>query len=380
MKGLPRSAFDRLAEQYQSDKYCKGFDSWSHLTAMVYGQISAASSLRVLEAGYNSQSNHHYHLGTRRLRRSTLADANARRDPEVFAAAARLLMSQATRRLRQELRPLLYLLDSTSVTLKGQGFDDWTQANCTRNTQGIKLHVLFERQSAVPVRHSFTAANVNDRDEGVKVPIESGATYVFDKGYCDYNWWHRIEESGAHFVTRFKRNAALRRVRARPTAPGDEQTILSDEEVVFAHLHPRGGRRHTYRKPLRRIVVEREGHDRPLVLATNDMDSPAGQIAQHYKARWGIELFFKWIKQHLKITRFLGRSENAVKIQILTALMAYLLLAIHRQASGFKGTLWHLLAEVRACLFQRPSLEFLARRRRSERNRLWQQIQPELFA
>ena len=127
MKSLSRSAFHRLSQRHQSDKYSKGFDSWAHLTAMVYAQLSGASSLRVLEAGYNSQSKHHYHLGTRTLRRSTLSEANATRHPELFVDIARKLMSQAHRRLRGEMKDLLCLLDSASVTLKGRGFDAWTK-------------------------------------------------------------------------------------------------------------------------------------------------------------------------------------------------------------------------------------------------------------
>jgi IS4 transposase len=380
MKNLPRSDFHRLSQRHQSDKYSKGFDSWAHLTAMVYAQLSGASSLRVLEAGYNSQSNHHYPLGTRILRRSTLSEANATRPPELFADIVCALMSQAHRRLRTEMKDLLYRLDSTSFTLKGRGFDAWTKENRTRNTQGIKLHVLYEAAPEIPVCSSFTPANVNDRDEAVKLDIEPEAIYAFDKGYCDYKWWHHINQAGARFVTRFKNNAALKPLEERPVPEAEGEIILKDETVLFSNPHPRSGRKNPYRKPLRRVTVARPDHDRPLVLATNDLASPALQIASYYKARWGIELFFKWIKQHLKIKSFLGRSENAVKIQILTALITYLLLAIHRQLSGFKGSLWHWLAEVRARLFQRPSLEFLNRRRRSEHQRLLAQVQASLFS
>ncbi len=322
MKGLPRGTFDGFVRDHQADKHSKGFGCWDQLVAMVYGHLSGVESLRQLEAGFNSQSNHHYHLGTGPIRRSTLAEANGRRKADVFEQAARLLMSQASRHLRQESQELLYLLDSTSITLKGPGFDVWTQGNSTRHTQGIKLHVLYAAHEHVPLQHSFSAANVNDIVEGIKLPIESGATYVFDKGYCDYNWWASIDAQNAHFVTRFKYNAALRVEATRPIAAKDGGTILEDQVVRFAYRHPGGGRRNRYEKVLRRIVVARPDKERPLVLATNDLDAPALAIAQHYKDRWQIELFFKWIKQHLKIKRFLGRSENAVRIQILTALIS----------------------------------------------------------
>jgi len=366
MKALPRGNFDRVVQAHQADKHSKGFGCWDQLLAMVYAQLSGASSLRVLETGFNSQRTQHYHLGTSPIRRSTLAEANGRRNTEVFAETAKLLMSQAQRKLRRESEELLYLLDSSPITLKGRGFDAWTGGNSTRNTQGIKLHVLYAGNEQVPIQHSFTAPNVNDIDEGRKLTIEPGAVYVFDKGYCDYNWWHKINEQKAQFVTRFKYNAALEVECALPVPAEDADTILKDEVVRFANKHPRGGRKNHYRDPLRRITVARPDHDRPLVLATNDLKSPAALIARRYKDRWGIELFFKWIKQHLKINSFLGRTENAVRIQILTALITYLLMAIYRKAQSYSGSLWILLAEVRATLFQRPSVEAERYRRRTD--------------
>lgn len=366
MKALPRGVFDRVVQAHQADKHSKGFGCWDQLLAMVYAQLSGASSLRVLETGFNSQRTQHYHLGTAPIRRSTLSDANGKRKTEVFADVAKLLMSQAQRSLRRESEELLYLLDSSSISLKGPGFDAWTSGNSTRNTQGIKLHVLYADNEEVPIQHSITAPNVNDIDEGRKLPIESGAIYVFDKGYCDYNWWYKINEQQARFVTRFKRNAALEVECANPIPAQDAAIVLKDEIVRFANRHPRGGRKNHYKSSLRRITVARPEHDQPLVLATNDLVSPASVIARRYKDRWDIELFFKWIKQHLKIKSFLGRNENSVRIQILTALITYLLLAIYRKAQNHTGSLWILMAEVRATLFQRPSVEAERYRRRTD--------------
>ncbi len=366
MKALPRGAFDRVVETHQADKHSKGFACWDQLLAMVYAQLSGASSLRVLETGFNSQRTQHYHLGTAPIRRSTLADANGRRKTEVFAETAKLLMSQAQRSLRRESEELLYLLDSTSISLKGPGFDAWTSGNSTRNTQGIKLHVLYAGNDEIPVQHSITAPNVNDIDEGKKLAIEPEAIYIFDKGYCDYNWWNKLDEQKAQFVTRFKYNAALTVECSRPIPAQDSDIVLKDEIVHFANKHPRGGRKNHYKNSLRRITVARPEHDRPIVLATNDLVSPASAIARRYKDRWGVELFFKWIKQHLKIKSFLGRTENAVRIQILTALITYLLLALYRKAQCYTGSLWILLAEVRATLFQRPAVEAERYRRRRD--------------
>jgi putative transposase len=347
---------------------------------MMYAQLAGVGGLRELEAGFNSQRTHHYHLGTGAVRRSTLADANANpRKVAVFAETARALMSQAKRSLRREVSDLLYALDATPITLKGPGFDDWTGTR-TRCGQGIKLHVLYAVHEAVPRQTSFTPANVNDRDEGVKISLEPGATYVFDKAYCDYNWWAGFDAAKARFVTRFKTNAALRIDQIRAIPPDDAGMVLEDQIVYLSNRNPGGGRKNRYTQPLRRIVIARLDHDTPLVLATNDLASPAREISHIYQDRWQIELFFKWIKQHLKIKRFLGRSQSAVHVQILTALITYLLLALYQARHRSTGTLWNLLAELRATLFQRPALEADHYRRRRERQIEFAMRQAGLFA
>lgn len=378
MKGLPRGQFDALVKAHGADKHRKGFSSWDQLLGMVYGHLSGAESLRVIEAGFNSQALHHYHLGSRSMKRSTLADANSRSSPTLFAAVAERLMAQASRQLRREGERCLYLLDSTSITLNGRGFDHWTATTRSHN-QGIKLHVLYSGHDQVPQQHSLSAVNVNDVTEALKLPIEAGAVYVFDKGYCDYNWWADIHDQGATFVTRFKRNAALRVERTLPVPATHADTILSDEIVCFSNPYPGGSRRNRYTAPLRRIVVARPEHDSPMVLATNDLDSAATDMAQHYKDRWQVELFFKWIKQHLKIKRFLGRSQNAVHIQILCALIAYLLLAMYRKTHCIHTSMWLLLAELRATLFQRPERDATLHRRRCRRQAELTQRQAPLF-
>ena len=377
LEGLPRGQFDRTVERLGANKYSKGFGRWDQFVAMAYLQLSGASSLRTAVTGYNSQYAHHYHLDTAPLKRSTLADANSRRDPAVFAELAQQLMHQANRQIRQQGQALLYLLDASSITLKGLGFDGWTHGQRTRNTQGLKLHTLLHHGQQVPVAVAITAANVNDIDHGRTIPLQAGATYVFDKGYCDYNWWHRIDQHGAYFVTRFKRNAGLRLVEQRTV--GNDPQVRADELVRFAHSHPRGGARNHYRQPLRRIVIARPDHASDLVLATNDLNSSAEQIAERYKQRWAIELFFKWIKQHLQIKRFIGRSENAVRTQLLVALITYLLVAVYHQASRFNGSLWECLFMLRTTLFQRPQTEAQLYRRRRRHAQIWAQCQPELF-
>jgi len=340
---------------------------------MVYAQLSGASSLREIEAGFNQHRNHHYHLGTRAVRRTTLSDANQKRNPEIFADTALALIQQAGCAARKHRDQMLYLLDSTSIALRGRG-SQWTKPTATR-TPGLKLHLLYDSVSQLPRQHSITHANVNDVEEGRRMPIEPAATYVFDKGYCDYNWWSRIDAAGARFVTRLKTNAAVKVVHSTPLSqPG----ILVDEQVRFANRSCRGGHHNLYTGVLRRIRVERPGHD-DLTLVTNDLAAPAGEIASLYKDRWQIELFFKWIKQHLSVKRFIGESENAVRIQLLTALIAYLLVAILNRADRAKPSLWMALAELRAGLFQRPSLELSMWRRRQRLQQQFHQVQPGLF-
>ena len=361
MNQVPRGVFERSVAAHAADKHCKGFGRWRHLQVMVYAQLAGADSLRTVAAGFNAHASHHYHLDAVAVKRSILADANRLTAPTVFAELAQTLMGCVQRTVRREVQPLLHLLDSTSITLKGRDFDDWTFDTRTNHTQGLKLHVMYATQQQAPCWHALTAANVNDVDVARTLQLEPGQRYVFDKGYCDYAWWHAIAQTNAIFVTRFKRNAAVRVERSLPIPLQDQETVLADEVVCFKYRHNRAGHTNPYTAPLRRVVVARPEHATPLELATNDLDTPA------YKARWGIELFFKWIKQHLKLKRFLGRSENAVKIQILTALIAYLLVALYRHRHAPKQSLWQCLATLRASLFQRPILE--AHHRRAHRRR-----------
>ena len=367
LKGLPRATFDKLVNARKGDKYSKSFGHWDHLVTMLYAQLSEAPGLRSLEAGFNSHASHHFHLGTHCVRRSTLAEANKNRSDTVFNDAAVWLMAQVSSQLRSESSELMYLLDSTSITLKGREFDEWTLKNRNRNTQGIKVHVLLDTQTQSPHWQCFSAANVNDVQLAPEVPLQKGALYVFDKGYCDYSWWHKVNEVGAHFVTRFKNNASLTCLEERAIPSDAIGIVLSDQIVKLKNRNPGGGRRNPYVVPLRRVTVARLDKPTPIVLATNDLTSTALDIAQRYKERWGIELFFKWIKQHLKIKKFLGRSENAVRIQILTALISYLLIALYKHRHASPGTLWECLAKVRATLFQRIEAESYYRERRRRR-------------
>jgi putative transposase len=379
LKSLPRGLFDREVARREADKHRKGFSCWQQLVSMVYLQLSGATSLRVLASSFNAHAGHHYHLGCGPIRRSTLADANAQGDWEVYACVARALMQQVRGKTDAHAQAFLQLLDSTSITLKGRGFDEWTADNRTRHIQGLKLHVLLGLSEGAPLDQWISAPNVTDIEYARTLKIESGTVYVFDRGYCDYSWWWQIACSGAQFVTRHKRNARLQILRTRAIPRVAQGIILKDQLVKLSNKNPGAGRRNPYEGTLRRIEVARAGES-PLVLATNDLKSSALGIAERYQARWQIELFFKWIKQHLNIKRLVGRTENAVRIQILTALITYLLVRLHAVAHKVRADqLWQHLAQLRATLFQRCHTELDRHRRWREQRAAFAASQCSLF-
>jgi len=374
LEALPRNLIDRISSSLQAGRYDKSFKPYDHLLALLYGQISGVRSLRELETGFNAQAAHHYHLGTGPIRRSTLSDANQRRNPVLFKTVTEQLMAFMHGKQRRELTELTYLLDSTPIQLKGHGFD-WAEASATSRNQGLKVHLMIEQRGHTPVYLNITSPTVNDVVDARHLRLEADATYVFDKGYCDYGWWQQIDEAGATFVTRFKRNAAIQVVAQNPC---DGKVILSDEWVEFRHRSNRAGHKNGYHGlRLRRISVYREGKS-PLILATNDMDSSAKDIAELYRKRWQIELFFKWLKQNLKLKRFLGKSQNAVSLQIYAAIISYLLLWLYRSRRCAPNTSLHLLlVEIRETLFTRlpTGVQQMYRRRRRERAELIEKTQ-----
>jgi len=195
MKGLPRGSFEKIVDQQGNDKHNKGFTSWDQLIAMIYAQVSGCESLRELKASFNGHKEQHYHLGTREIKRSTLADANRNRSCELFEHVCGRLIGEAHRQVRSELKDLLYLIDSSPIPLKGLGYDEWTKDNHNYRTQGLKVHMIYAPKQELPVQMKMTAPNINDVEVGRETEIEEGATYVFDKGYYDYNWWYEIEQN-----------------------------------------------------------------------------------------------------------------------------------------------------------------------------------------
>ena len=232
LEPIRRRQFETLVARHAGDAYVKSFTSWNHLLALLYAQFCSAVSLRGLEAGWNANSQHHYHLGGGPLVRSTLADANQRRPVALFAETFSLVASQLDRQTRRDGAAMVKLIDATPVPL-GK-LCDWAKSN--GRIRGLKMHVVFDPKADYPSILDITDANVNDAQIGRTITIEPGASYVFDKGYCHYGWWTAIADKGAVFITRPKTNMRLDMVCERPIAlaQGDGFIVLEDSEVRFA--------------------------------------------------------------------------------------------------------------------------------------------------
>jgi putative transposase len=263
-----------------------------------------------------------------------------------------MLSGLADRKTRRDGEAMLRLIDSSPIPLgKLCDFATWNGPGNDR-IRGLKMHAVYDPLSDRPTRVEITLATVNDSQIGRKTPIEAGATYVFDKGYCHYGWWTQIHAAGAWFVTRPKRNVKFRTVEQRrlDRVEGDGFRILADCEVAF---DSKGDS--TLSMPLRRIEIERQDA-KPIIVLTNDMTRSAVEIAALYKARWQIELLFRWIKQHLELSRFLGNNQNAIQLQIIAAMIAYLLLRLAAHTHALKLPALRLAELVRSALFVRKPM------------------------
>jgi len=345
LKPLDRRRFKASVERHKADAYCKSFGSWDHLVTLIYAQLSGLTSLRGLVAGWNANAHHHYHLGSGPIARSTLGDGNLRRPVAVFAELFERLSAQLGRHSRSDGKELLRLIDATPIPL-GRLCEG---AAWNGRIRGMKMHLLYDPGADRPCRFDITAANVNDIEFGRATAIEPGATYVYDKAYCHYGWWTELDAAGAFFVTRPKSNARWRTLADRPLDQdqGDGFRVLGDRKVALAS---KGDSRLPI--PLRLITVQRDDA-RPITLLTNDMSRTAVEIGALYKARWQIELLFRWIKQHLQIKAFLGRSENAIRLQIVAALIAFTLLRLAARLHRVELPPLRLAQLVGSCLFIR---------------------------
>lgn len=351
LKHVPWHVFDRLVAEHGADARVRRLSTHDQFIALLYGQLSGAQSLREIEGGLASHANRLYHLGARAASRSTLADANARRPNAVFASLFSDLVQRAGRGLRRKVGEAVHLVDSTGLRLSHLSAD-W--ARFSDGVCGAKLHIVYDADGEHPVDAVVTPARVNDITVAKTLPIAAGATYVFDLGYYNYAWWAELDAKGCRIVTRLKSNTKLSVVKTNPV---EDAAILSDR---IGHLPARlaASRRNPFQEPVREIRV-RIDSGKILRIISNDIDAPAAEIAALYKRRWQVELFFRWIKQTLKIKHFLGTSENAVRIQIAVALIAFLLLRLAYATQSAVDSLLAFTRLVRTNLMHRRSIDAL---------------------
>jgi hypothetical protein len=340
-------------DQHGADARIRTLSTKGQLVALLYAQLAGAVSLREIEAAMQSHSARLYHLGGCEVSRSTLADANAQRPFAVFQELFQIMAGRASRGLRRATGEVVRLIDSTGLRLSGLA-SDW--ARFSEGVNGAKAHIVYDPDAESPLYLQVTAARVNDITVAKTVPIEPGATYVFDLGYYDYGWWAKLNQAGSRIVTRLKKNTPLTTMQAQALPQGS--TLLYDR---IGHLPERlaYSRSNPFQDPVREIGVMTDDGKTLLRLVTNDLDAPAQEIADLYRRRWAIELFFRWVKQTLKITHFVGRSENAVRIQIAVALIAYLLLRLAQQANSIVESPLAFARLVRANILHRRDLDKL---------------------
>jgi len=352
LKHLPWSKFEELVDEHDADARVRKLSTKTQLVALLFAQLAGAVSLREIETAMQSHSARLYHLGAREVSRSTLADANAQRPAAVFQALFAHMAALTSRSVRRSTQEAVRLIDSTGVRLAGLA-TDW--ARFSKGVCGAKAHVIYDPDAGAPLYLEITPARVNDITAAQAMPIEPGATYVFDLGYYHYAWWTELGAAGCRLVTRLKKNTPLLLVQELALPPGSE--LLYDR---IGRLPERlsSTRKNPFQDPVREIGVALDG-GKALRIVTNDLDAPAQEIADLYRRRWQIELFFRWVKQTLKIRHFVGRSENAVRIQIACALIAYLLVKLAKDAAKLSHGLLAFTRLLRANLMHRRAINQL---------------------
>jgi hypothetical protein len=330
MEFAPWHVFRRLVRKYRGDFNVRSFTCLDQFLCLAFAQLTYRESLRDIEACLRAQRSKLYHMGIRgHVSRSVLADANERRDWRIHFEFAQSLIDiarrlYATEPLAVDLEETVYALDSTTIDLCLSMFP-WASFRETK--AAVKLHTLLDLRGAIPTFIHISDGRCHDVNALDLITPEPGAYYIMDRGYVDYARLHRLHCAGSYFVTRARSNFKFRRVSSSPV---DRKTgLVCDQVVKLVSFYPKKG----YPDRLRRVGM-RDSEGRYLVFLTNQMNLPAQTICDLYKQRWQVELFFKWIKQHLRIKRFYGNSENAVKTQVWTAVATYVLVAIVRKRLG----------------------------------------------
>ena len=319
---LDRNHFNYLVSKYGGDRYVKHFTCWNQLLVMMFGQLTNRESLRDLIVIIDAHCNKCYHLGFgRHVTKSNLAKANQNRDCRIFEEFAYHLVAEARSKRITDIFKLggsVYAFDSTTIDLCLSVF--WW-AKFRKHKGGVKIHTLYDIETQVPAFFHITEAAVNDVRAMDEIPYEPGAYYIFDRGYNDFSRLFRITCTESFFVVRAKKNLQYRPIKWRRRL---QENVLSDAVVVLSGYYPS---KH-YPKLLRLVRYWDVGQEREFTFLTNAFHLSPLQVAELYRNRWQVELFFKWLKQHLKIKKFWGTTENAVRIQIYSAICAYCLVAI----------------------------------------------------
>jgi hypothetical protein len=350
MDFLPWTTFARIVERYGGDRYVKSLRCTEHFRVMAFAQLTYRESLRDIEACLSAQASKLYHMGFREpVRRSTLSDANEARDWRIYADFAQVLIRQARKLYAAdsfgvELAETVYALDSTTIDLCLSIFP-WAPFRATK--AAVKMHTLLDLRGAIPSFLHISDGKLHDVNVLDLLIPEAGAIYVMDRGYLDFERLHVLHQAGAFFVTRGKSNLDARRLYSAPTDRASG--IICDQTIALNGYY---SRQH-YPDHLRRIRLRDPESTRTLVFLSNQFALPAITICALYKARWHVELFFKWVKQHLRIKRFYGTSENAVKSQIWIAVSVYVLVAIVKKRLNLETSLYTLLQILSVTLFEK---------------------------
>jgi hypothetical protein len=356
MQHLPLTTFRRCVERYGGEHKVKRFSCLDQYLCLAFAQLTWRESLRDIEACLRVQSSKLYHLGFRSaIARNTLANANAVRDWRIYADFAQHLIGIARRLyaddpLSLDLDDTVYALDSTTIDLCFSVFP-WAPFRSTK--AAVKLHTLLDLRGNIPSFIFISDGKMHDVNILDQLLPEAGAFYVVDRGYVDFERLARLDDAGSFFVTRAKSNLKARRRYSRPV---DRSTgLVCDQTVFLTGFYSRQG----FNRPLRRIKFNDPQTGKRLVFITNNFALDALAIAKLYKSRWQVELFFKWIKQHLRIKAFFGTSENAVKSQIWIAVSVYVLVAIVKKRLALPATLYEILQILSLSLFEKTPVNCL---------------------
>lgn len=377
MDFLPWSTFARIVERYDGDRRVRTLSCGEQYRAMAFAQLTYRDSLRDIEACLSVHASKLYHMGFRQpVRRSTLADANEGRDWRIYAEMAQRLIAQARKLYADEdlgvdLTNTVYALDATTIDLCLSVFP-WAHFRTTK--AAVKMHTLLDLRGSIPSFIHISDGKLHDVHALDMLMPEAEAIYVMDRAYVDFARLHALHQAGAFFVTRAKSNMDAHRVYS---APADRATgIICDQTISLDG----NATRRNYPAHLRRIRFKDPETGKTLVFITNNFALPAATICALYKCRWQVELFFKWIKQHLRIKRFYGTSENAVKTQIWIAVSVYVLLAIVKKRLGLDASLYTLLQILSVTLFERMSIYQALAGNENRCNHMQITNQLELFA